>query len=93
MVRKKKPHVDHYPADWVVSHHLVVNGRHVEPGTELTISGIPGRCRFVKHVKTGTTVWVDIVGGKKGAPKMRSVTPDRIKTVHRINKTRENAKA
>ena len=73
-----------------VSTELQVNGRYVAPGTELSISGERGRYRFVKLVTTATTEWIDVWGGPKGREQMRSFRPDRIKTVHYINKTEKN---
>jgi hypothetical protein len=78
------------PAHWLVDDHIVVNGRHVVPGTELSIRGESGRFRFIKYVYTGSAEWIDVVGGKKGVSTFRSFRPDRVKTVHWKNKTREN---
>ena len=80
-----------YPPDWVVSFEMQWNGRHIHPGTELSIKGESGRFRFIKHVSTSTSEWIDVVGGRKGVKTLRSFRPKRIKTVHRVNKTRENA--
>lgn len=94
LLRKKKPRKveEHYPEDWVISYSLIGNGRYIWPGTELTITGLKGRYRFIKHVKTSTAEWIDVVGGAKGRSMTRSVHPSRVKTVHRVNKTRENSK-
>lgn len=73
-----------------VNTELQVNGRHVAPGTELSIKNERGRFRFVKHVVTATTEWIDVWGGVKGREQMRSFRPDRIKTVHYVNKTDKN---
>ena len=78
-------------AHWNVVTELQINGRNVEPGTELKISRERGRFRFVKFVQTGTGVeWVDVWGGPKGAEQMRSFRIDRVKTVHYKNKTDGN---
>lgn len=69
---------------------LQVHGRKVAPGTELSIKGQRGRFRFVKFVTTATTEWIDVWGGPKGHEQMRSFRPDRIKTVHYVNKTDKN---
>jgi hypothetical protein len=80
------------PAGWVVSETWKCHGREVVKGTELSISGVRGRFRFVKHVKTPDHEWVDVVGGVKGSSHFRSFAPDRVRTVHRLNRTRENSK-
>lgn len=82
------------PEAWLVDDHIVVNGRHVIKGTELSIKGEGGRFRFIKYVYN-TAVdceWIDVVGGRKGVSQFRAFRPDRVKTVHWKNKTRENTK-
>lgn len=90
--RKTKPQP--LPADWEVSETFYWNGRHITKGTELSITGARGRYRFVKHVKTPKAEWIDTVGGgtRTRSDMARSFAPNRIKTVHRIAKTRANAK-
>jgi hypothetical protein len=34
--------------------------------------------------------WIDVWGGPKNAPALRSFSPERVRTVHRIEKTPEN---
>lgn len=78
------------PADWHVSEHYVApNGRHLEPGTEITVKGErASRFRFLRHVqKDDGAEWVDAVGGPKGVNSWRSFRPERIKRVHRERKT------
>jgi hypothetical protein len=73
---------------------MTVNGRLVEVGTELKIDGEPGRFLFVKHVRRPCGIeWVDVIHtDRQGASTgYRSFRPSRIKTVHRINRTRANA--
>lgn len=84
---KKKFVPPEYPPGWQVSDRFVWNGRHIEVGTELTVRGIRGRVRFVKHVVTDKAEWVDAIDRDKH---FRSIAPERIRTVHRLNKTREN---
>lgn len=81
------PHV--YPVlDWVITTEWSYNGRHVTPGTELKIKGERGRFRFIRHVaRPNGSQWVDVIGDCG----FRAFRPDRIRTVHRINKTRANA--
>jgi len=75
---------------WIVTESLKINGRLVEPRTELSIKGESGRFIFIKHVKTPTSEWIDVVGGKSGYKMFRSFGVDRVKTVHYRNKTRGN---
>lgn len=77
------------PCDkWVVLTEIQVNGRYVSKGTELKISGVRGRYRFIKQVTTEKGItWVDVYGGTKGYECIRSFSPDQIKTVHSKNKT------
>jgi hypothetical protein len=94
MTKRKKYHEPAIPGPithWNIVTELQINGRNVEPGTELKISKERGRFRFVKFVRTGAGVeWVDVWGGKKGAEQMRSFRIDRVKTVHYKNKTDGN---
>ena len=76
------------PADWHERQDAVVNGRHLAPGTEVSITGERGRFRFVKRVVRDSGVeWLDFWGGPKGHEQLRSFAPSRIRTVHRIAKT------
>lgn len=84
---KETPRAD---ADWVVTTYIQIHGRNVGPGTELKISGERGRFRFIKHVNTGETEWIDVWGGPKGSENWRSFRPDRVKTVHYKNQTVHN---
>ena len=62
------------------SDRTVVHGRHVEPGTELTVDGIRGRVRFTAHVRhENGAEWIDVVTSRGFA---RSVRPDAVRTVH-----------
>lgn len=68
-------------------------GRIVRPGTELSITGLKGRFRFMRHVRLPDgREWLDVVGGKttsKGTVELdRAVRPDRVRTVHRITRRR-----
>jgi hypothetical protein len=91
LARKKQVIEVAKPNDsWTITTELHINNRMVTPGTELKISGESGRFRFIKHVNTGSTEWIDVWGGKKGAENIRSFTPSRIKTVHSKNQTYQN---
>lgn len=66
--------------------------RRLEPGTEVSISGERGRFRFQGESTTGTgRVVYHFVGGVAGHECFRSFYPERVKRVHRINRTRANA--
>jgi hypothetical protein len=71
--------------DWEVTYEMQINGRHVEPGTELKISGQRGRFRFIKHIVSPTAEWVDVWGGPKHQEQWRSFKTDQVKTVHYKN--------
>jgi len=78
-------------ADWERSAEITVNGRRVVSGTELSIRGVPGRYRFVEHVRTPPGAeWITCLGkARAGEPvHFRSFHPDRVKTVHRVTKLR-----
>jgi len=87
---KKLPEGPRPNDTWVVLTDIQVHGRNVSKGTELKIKGERGRFRFVKFVKNGDAEWIDVWGGPKGMPCLRSFRLDRIKTVHYKNRTDEN---
>lgn len=65
------------------------NGRHVNPGTELSVQGERGRYRFVAHTMNEQgDEWIDCYGGPAGYASWRSFAPERIRTVHAKEKTR-----
>jgi hypothetical protein len=86
MARKKKVEVkaDNPSENWVISESIMVNGRHVEAGTEVSIKDERGRFKFVRHVYNPRldVEWVDVVGGPKGTRQQRSFRQDKIKRVH-----------
>ena len=59
--RKKKKEIE-YPEGWSVSFEYQANGRNLQPGTELSIKNERGRFKFVKHVKTENSEWIDVIG-------------------------------
>lgn len=69
----------------------VANGRHLVPGTEVSIRGERGRFRFInaQETKAGLTV-LNFVGGPSGHEVFRSFYPERVRRVHRLNRTRAN---
>jgi len=85
--RKKAVKEDNPSADWEITYEMQINGRNVEPGTELKIEGERGRFRFIKHVVSGDAEWVDVWGGPKHAQQWRSFRVDRVKRVHYKNTT------
>lgn len=84
MPRRKTPAP--LPPDWEQHLDAVVNGRHLEPGTEVSIRGERGRFRFVKRVTRPERgiEWLDFWGGPAKAPHLRSFTADRVRRVHRL---------
>ena len=74
---------------YVVTYEITANGRHIEPRTELSIQDEGGRFLFQRHIQTPSGLeWIDCLGPDGSG--FRSFRPSRIKTVHRINKTRTN---
>jgi hypothetical protein len=78
--------------DWTVSTtYTAPSGRILTPGTEISIRGARGRYRFVKHVARPNGVeWIDVWGGPGKEEHFRAFRPDRIRTVHRLNRTGKN---
>lgn len=69
-----------------------VHGRELRPGTEVSIIGERGRFRFIGTSTTSSDrVVCDFIGGTAGHECWRSFYPERVKTVHRISRTRKNA--
>lgn len=89
MRAKSKAPVKPLPEGWVETFTFSWNNRHIVPGTELSITGQRGRFRFVKHIKTEKTEWIEVLGGKLNV--FRSFHPDKIKTVHRLTRMRRAA--
>jgi hypothetical protein len=66
------------------------NGRHVAPGTELSVRGERGRYRFLAHVYTEAGCeWIDTYGGPPNREAFRSFSLARITTVHAKPKARK----
>lgn len=92
MTKRKNTIVATNPNNWIIVEHATINGRKIERGTEVSIKGESGRFRFIQHVTNQNGVqWIDVVGGKKNYEMSRSFRLDRVKTVHRIARTRKNA--
>jgi len=89
--RKSKSITPDLSADWEKSESLQVNGRNIQPGTELRIRNQRGRFRFIKHVKTPAGAeWVDVWGGPKGCEQWRSFRTEQVQRVHYKNQTGKN---
>lgn len=78
-------------ADWTIKTELQINGRHVSKGTELKIKGERGRFRFIKYVYNPEldVEWIDVWGGPKRMPAMRSFRLEQVQRVHYKNTTQE----
>lgn len=90
MGRKKKASpgdIDGPIKDWEVSYEMQINGRNIEPGTELKISGQRGRFRFIKRVVSAASEWIDVWGGPKHQEQWRSFRAEQVKTVHYKNQS------
>lgn len=85
--RKKSEKINDPSKDWEVTTELQINGRYVKQGTELKIQGERGRFRFMQHIKTETSEWIDVWGGPRHREQTRSFRLDRVKRVHSKNKT------
>lgn len=87
MTRRKATAPAFVPEDWIVHTDAFLHNRNVAPGTELSIKGERGRFRFVKLVERPQRgiAWIDVWGGPKAAPHLRSFRPEQIRSVHRIN--------
>jgi hypothetical protein len=90
--RKKAQTLEEIHPEWTVSDTILINGRHVVVGTELSITDVSGRFKFIKHVVTPTSEWIDVIGGKTGHRVFRSFRPSQVKRVHWKNKMRESLK-
>lgn len=77
--------------DWEIRTSMTFNRREINAGTELSIKGVRGRFRFIRHIKKPDgTEWIDVWGGAAHYEAWRSFRPEQIRTVHRINKTDRN---
>lgn len=87
MARRKRrptvPHVDPSAAWTRSSTFTSAKGRHLEPGTEFSVHGEPGRFRFAEHVITPSGAeWVTAFGGPRKINVTRSFRPERVNRVH-----------
>jgi len=92
MARKKKTDIkaDNPAAHWIIKDKVVINGRHVEKGTEISITGERGRFKFLRHIYNPAidVEWIDCYGGKKGTWEWRSFHLVKVKRVHYKKKIR-----
>lgn len=65
---------------------LRVNGRIIESGTEISVSGEPGRFVFRWMTGSSLTCW----GGRLGHEMYRSFRIDQVRRVHSKPKLRQN---
>jgi hypothetical protein len=77
-----------YSDNWVVAEECRINNKIITPGTELSFHGERGRFKFLKHVVNEEHEWIDVLGP---TDQFRSFRIDQVKTVHRINRRRDNA--
>jgi hypothetical protein len=89
MARRRKVTVVAVPDGWTIYDTAKVNGRILTKGTECSIRGERGRFRFQRRVVTDKAEWLDFIGGAR----FRSFYPERVKRVHRIDRTRQNLTA
>jgi len=87
--KKSKAPITGSIKDWEITTEIQINGRRVEPGTELKIKGERGRFRFIKHVVSPGGSWIDVWGGPKNCPALRSFRVDKVVRVHYKNTTNE----
>ena len=65
---------------------MKVNNRNLEPGTEFSVKGEPGRFIFRWMTGDAITAW----GGRLGHEMYRSFDPSKIKRVHSKPRLRQN---
>lgn len=80
------------PTGWIKHETMKINGRILEKGTEFSVKGERGRFRFIAHVVTDKTEWIDCIGGQKGYEMFRAFSPTNVRRVHVRQKTRSNAR-
>lgn len=69
----------------------VANGRRLIRGTEVSVRGERGRFRFINAQVTSTgKIVLNFVGGVAGHETFRSFYPERVRRVHRLNRTWAN---
>ena len=88
MAKKQKERV--IPEHLTITEEYQHHGRWLRPGTEFSVHGVKGRCRFLRHVANAQTEteWVEAFSVDK---QFRAFYLDRIKTVHHTTRTRENS--
>jgi hypothetical protein len=70
-------------SEWQYSREIRLRGQLVLPGTELSVDGIWGRCRFIQHVRHGDLEWIDVMTSRDH---QRTVRPEKVRTVHRTRR-------
>lgn len=91
MARKKNPPASRLPSNWTCFDEATINRKKVVVNTELSFKGVKGRFRFKRLVVLDDgRHWIDVFGGPEKHETMRSFGTERVRTVHRIAKTRKN---
>lgn len=67
--------------DFTVTEECVIHGHRVVKGAELSIAGVRGRVRFMRHVRNerAGVEWIDVMDGDS----WRSFRENRVTRVHR----------
>lgn len=88
MIKRRPRKVKRRP-DWTIGYTARVNGRILEPGTEVSLRVAKGRYRFLRSVTNAAgETWLEFWGAPAGVhPTVRHVYPDAVKRVHRIKRT------
>ena len=79
ITRKKGRPLQQWPAHWTITDSANVRGRWMRPGTEFSVTGKRGRFRFIRHVSTATSEWVDGFGADQ---QWHSIHVSRIRVIH-----------
>jgi hypothetical protein len=85
-VPRKRQYRRPLPEGWTVTTETSVHGRHLVPGTEVSVFGRRGRARFRRRVDTPTSMWLELWSASQGM--FWFVTPEQIKRVHVRRKMR-----
>ena len=64
------------------------DGRLLHQGQEVTVDGLRGRFRWLGRICQGDGS-LELFGGPAGREMFRCVMPGRVKTIHRVAKTRK----
>lgn len=90
--KRNSASIREFPTSWTKHETMKINGRILEKGSEFSVKGQRGRFRFIAHVVTDKTEWIDCIGGQKGYEVFRSFNPDQVRRVHVKQTMRLNAR-